>query len=154
MATATTQQQRQHHMSCQVPHGQAHELHSALCVVVWRWQHTTMRAISHRAQAHKLFILATMAKNVDNKALMRKHMMHELSARAHELFISHHAQAHKLLISHCAQVHKLLVTAATTCQWRGPRCKPKAFTLRCSTATMTTTTAMMTTNVDNKALGA
>ncbi len=75
-----------------------------------------MQAISHRAQAHELFILAMTAKNVDNKALVRKHMMHELSAQAHELSISHHAQAHKLLISHHAQAQKLLITAATTCQ--------------------------------------
>jgi hypothetical protein len=73
-----------------------------------------MRAISHCAQAHKLFILATMAKNVDDKALVRKHTMHELSVP--KLSISHRAQTHKLLISHRAQVHKLLITAATTCQ--------------------------------------
>jgi hypothetical protein len=31
-----------------------------------------VRAISHRAQAHELFILAKKAKNVDDEALMRK----------------------------------------------------------------------------------
>jgi hypothetical protein len=100
----------------QAPHAQVHELHFALCVVIQQQQHTTMLAISHHAQAHELFILATMAKNVDNKALMRKRTMHELSAQAHNLSISHLAQAHKLLISHLVQVHKLLITAATTCQ--------------------------------------
>jgi hypothetical protein len=75
-----------------------------------------MRAISHHAQAHKLFILATTAKNVDDEALVRKHTMHELSAQVHKLSISHSAQAHELIISHRAQVHKLLITAATTCQ--------------------------------------
>ncbi len=73
-----------------------------------------MRAISHRAQANELFILAMMAKNIDNKALMCKRMMHELSAQAHELSISHRAQAHELLISLCAQAHELLITAATS----------------------------------------
>ncbi len=75
-----------------------------------------MWAISHCAQAHELFILATMAKNVDYKALVRKRTMHELSVQVHKLSISHHAQAHKLLISHRAQAHKLLITAAATCQ--------------------------------------
>jgi hypothetical protein len=75
-----------------------------------------MQAISHHAQAHKLFILAMTAKNVDDKALVRKRTMHELSAQAHELSISHHAQAHELLISNRAQAHKLLIMAATTCQ--------------------------------------
>jgi hypothetical protein len=75
-----------------------------------------MRAISHCAQVHELFILASTAKNVDNEALVRKRTMHELSAQAHELSISHCAQAHELLISHCAQAHKLLITAAATCQ--------------------------------------
>jgi hypothetical protein len=32
----------------------------------------TVRAISHRAQAHELFFLAMTAKNVDDEALMRK----------------------------------------------------------------------------------
>jgi hypothetical protein len=75
-----------------------------------------MRAISHHAQVHELFILATTANNVDDEALVRKCMMHELSAQAHKLSISHHAQAHELLISHRAQAHKLLIMAATTCQ--------------------------------------
>jgi hypothetical protein len=75
-----------------------------------------MRAISHRAQAHELFILATTAKNVDDEALVRKRTMHELSAQAHKLPISHRAQAHELLIRHCVQAHKLLITAATTWQ--------------------------------------
>jgi hypothetical protein len=75
-----------------------------------------MRAISHRAQAHELFILATTAKNVDYEALVCKHRMHELSAQAHKLSISHHAQVHELLFSHFAQAHKLLIMAATTCQ--------------------------------------
>jgi hypothetical protein len=75
-----------------------------------------MQAISHHAQAHKLFILAATAKNVADEALMRKRTMHELSAQVHKLSISHHAQAHKLLISHHAQVQKLLITAAATCQ--------------------------------------
>ncbi len=52
---------------------------------------------------HKLFILVIKASNVDDEALVRKFMMHELSA-----------QAHKLSISHRAQVHKLLITATTT----------------------------------------
>jgi hypothetical protein len=43
-----------------------------------------MRAISHHAQAHELFILATMAKNVDNEALVRKRTMHELSAQVYK----------------------------------------------------------------------
>ena len=38
----------------QATHAQAHELHFALCIVVQRQQHTTMRAISYHAQAHKL----------------------------------------------------------------------------------------------------
>jgi hypothetical protein len=75
-----------------------------------------MQAISHHAQVHELFILATMAKNVDNEALVRKLTMHELSVQAHKLSISHRAQAHELLSSHRAQAHKLLITAATTCQ--------------------------------------
>jgi hypothetical protein len=86
-----------------------------------------MRAISHRVQAHELFILAMTAKNVDDEALVRKRMMHELSAQAHklsishcaqahELLISHRAQAHEHLISHRAQAHKLLIMAATTSQ--------------------------------------
>jgi hypothetical protein len=58
-----------------------------------------MRAISHRAQVHKLFILATTARNVNEEALVRKRTMHELSAQAHELSIIHHVQAHKLLIT-------------------------------------------------------
>ncbi len=140
-------------MSCQVPHAQAHELYSALCVVVWWQQHTTMRAISHRAQAHKLFILATTAKNVDNEALVCKRTMHELRAQAHKLSTSHRAQAHELLISHRVQAHKLLITAAAACQWQGPWRKPKAFTSRCLMATTTTTMAMTTTNFENKALG-
>ncbi len=61
---------------------QAHELPFALCVVVLQRQHTTVRTISHRAQVHELFILATTAKNVDDKALMRKR------AQAHELLIT------------------------------------------------------------------
>jgi hypothetical protein len=75
-----------------------------------------MQAMSHRAQVHKLFILAMMAKNVDDEALVRKCTMHELSAQVHELSISHRAQAHELLISHCAQAHELLITTAATCQ--------------------------------------
>jgi hypothetical protein len=64
-----------------------------------------MRAISHCAQEHKLFILATTEKNVDDETLVRKRMMHEPSA-----------QAHKLSISHRAQACELLIMAATTCQ--------------------------------------
>jgi hypothetical protein len=62
-----------------------------------------MWAISHHAQAHKLNILITMARNVDDEALVRNCTMHELSE-----------QAHKLSITHCAQAHELLITAATT----------------------------------------
>ncbi len=75
-----------------------------------------MQATSHCAQAHELFILAMMAKNVDDKALVCKCTMHELSAQVHKLSISHRAQAHELLISHCAQAYKLLITAVATCQ--------------------------------------
>jgi hypothetical protein len=46
----------------QAPHAQAHKLHFALCVVVRRQQHTTMQAISHRAQVHKLFIWHVIIK--------------------------------------------------------------------------------------------
>ena len=49
-------------------------------------------------QAHELFILAMMSRNVDNGALVRKRTMCKLSAQAHELSISHRAQAHQLLI--------------------------------------------------------
>jgi hypothetical protein len=57
-----------------------------------------VQAISHSAQAHKLFILAMTAKNVGDKALVCKRTMHELSVHAHELSIRHRAQAHELLI--------------------------------------------------------
>ena len=50
-------------------------------------------------QAHDLLILATTVRNVDNKALVHKRTIHELSVRAHELSISHHVQAHQLLIT-------------------------------------------------------
>jgi hypothetical protein len=59
-----------------------------------------MRAISHRAQAHELLILATTARNVINKALMRKCTMHELSAQAHE--------------PSCASAARAIITALTT----------------------------------------
>ncbi len=75
-----------------------------------------MGAISHDAQAHELFILATTAKNVDDEVLVRKRTMHELSAQAHKLSISHRAQVCELLISHRAQAHKLLIMAVATCQ--------------------------------------
>jgi hypothetical protein len=100
---------------------------------------------------HELFILAMTAKNVDDKALVRKHTMHELSAHVHKLSISHHAQVHKLSIRHRVQAHELLITAVTTTYVDDKI--PKAYTLRCATAT-TTTTAIMTTNVNNKASGA
>jgi DNA topoisomerase IB len=38
-----------------------------------------VRAISHRAQAHELFILATTAKNVDDEALVRKRTSYPLA---------------------------------------------------------------------------
>ena len=50
-------------------------------------------------QAHELFILAMMARNVDNGALVRKCTMCKLSAQAHELSISHRVQVHQLLIT-------------------------------------------------------
>jgi hypothetical protein len=43
------------------------------------FQHTAVQAICHRAQAHELFILATMAKNVDNETLMRKRTSYPLA---------------------------------------------------------------------------
>jgi hypothetical protein len=135
---------------CQAPHAQAQELHFALCVVVRQQQHTTVQAISHRAQAHKLFILAMTAKNVDDEALVRKRTMHELSAHAHKS-ISHHAQAHELSIRHCAQAHELLITAVTTTYFNDEILK--AYTSRRAMA-MTTTMAMMMTNVNNMASGA
>ena len=38
-------------------------------------------------------------RNVDNKALVRKHTIRELSVRVHELSISHRVQVHQLLIT-------------------------------------------------------
>ena len=162
----------------QATHAQAHNLHFVLCVVIrWR-QHTTMQAISHRAQAHKLSI--------------------SHCAQAHELSISHCAQAQELLISHHAQAHKLSITAATTTyvddkilkasaqgiymsshdsnnnnngndddecrrqghlgggrRWWRPRARaPSIFISHRAAATMTTTMAMMMMNVNDKASGA
>jgi hypothetical protein len=101
-------------------------------------------------QAHKLFILAMTAKNVDDKALVCKRTMHQLSAHAHKS-ISHYAQAHELSIRHCAQAHELLITAVTTTYVNDKILE--AYTSRRAMAT-TTTMAMMTTNVNNKASGA
>ena len=39
----------------------------------------TVQAISHHAQAHELFILATTAKNVEDRALMYKHTSYPLA---------------------------------------------------------------------------
>jgi hypothetical protein len=53
--------------------------------------------------------MATTAIDVDDKALVREHMMHELSVQAHKLSNSHCAQAHKLFISHlCASAQAIL----------------------------------------------
>jgi hypothetical protein len=38
-----------------------------------------VRAISHRAQADELFILAMTAKNVDGETLVRKHTSYPLA---------------------------------------------------------------------------
>ena len=61
--TLFAQRQRQRLIGCgiiicrrQPTHAQAHELHFALCIVVRRRQHTTMRAISYHAQSHELSI--------------------------------------------------------------------------------------------------
>ena len=70
--------------------------------------------------------------------------------------ISHHAQAHELSFSHRAQVHELLITAVTTTYVDDEILRASArgiYTSRRATAT-STTPAMMTTNVDNKASGA
>jgi hypothetical protein len=39
----------------------------------------TVQAISHHAHAHELFILATTAKNVEDKSLMRKRTSYPLA---------------------------------------------------------------------------
>jgi hypothetical protein len=53
--------------------------------------------------------MATTAMDVDDKALLRKRTMHELSAQVHKLSNSHHAQAHKLYISHsCTSTQAIL----------------------------------------------
>ncbi len=69
---------------------------------------------------------------------------------------SHHAQSHKLYSASLCHTTVTTMTkaATTTCWWQGPWCEPKAFTLRCLTATTTTTTAMSTTNVDDETSGA
>jgi hypothetical protein len=53
--------------------------------------------------------MATTATDVDDKALVRKHTMHELSTQANKLSNSHHVQAHKLFISHsCMSTQAIL----------------------------------------------
>jgi hypothetical protein len=55
--------------------------------------------------AHNCIFQTSMrkARNVENKALVCRGTMHELSVQAHELSIGH-----------CAQAHELLIMAATT----------------------------------------
>jgi hypothetical protein len=66
---------------------------------------------------HTCINMATMATDVDNKALVRKRTMHELSAQVHKLSNSHHAQAHKLFISHsCASTQAILSNLCASTQ--------------------------------------
>jgi hypothetical protein len=61
--------------------------------------------------------MATTATDVDDKALVRKCTMHELSAQAHKLSNSHHAQAHKLFISYsCTSAQAILSHSCTSTQ--------------------------------------
>jgi len=83
-AMATKQRQRQHHMSVSCPScaGARASFRTVCCCC--RQQHTTVRAICHHAQAHELFILATTAKNVDDKTLLCKRMSYLLVAIVHK----------------------------------------------------------------------
>jgi len=93
-ATATNQRQRQHHMSVSSPSCAGARASFRIVCCCWCRQHTTVRAICHRAQAHELFIFGN-----DGKECWRRNS---------------HAQAHKQSISHRAQAHKLL----TIWQWQ------------------------------------
>ena len=57
--------------------------------------------------------MAMTARNVDNKALVCRCTIRELSAQAHELSISHRAEAHQLLIPALITTYDMSMTISS-----------------------------------------
>ncbi len=130
---------------------------ASFCTVCCCLMTTTHNYASNKPLCASAWALHLACRHQDNTTINYDAMTIQptMSLCASAWANSHHAQSHELYSAslHHTTVMTMTKAATTTCQWQGPRCKPKAFILRCSTATMTTTMAMMTTNVNNKALG-